>query len=195
MLAAPPVLFFFWGGPPGAVTTPGTPSPLPSPCPGLCQPVATSPLGSRSGFLFSFFPRSEQLIIYPVIKEETVNEMKTSQKHLLGRLSSPAPGRLRRKRWREGDGGCRGGHGGSRRLSPTPGLPHHGPLLLLLRCCWLRPGRRGEPAGTGSQGGTAGMGTGTGMGMGTGPVGAVGPLGRDWDQDRDRPLLLLLLPI
>lgn len=130
----PPLCCFFFGGggPPGAVTTPGTPSPLPSPCPGLCQPAATSPLGSRSGFLFSFFPRSEQLIIYPVIKEETVNEMKTSQKHLLGRLSSPAPGRLRRKRWREGDGGCRGGHGGSRRLSPTPGLPHHGPLLLLL---------------------------------------------------------------
>lgn len=34
--------------------------------------------------------------------------MKTSQKHLLGRLSSPALGRPRRKRWWEGDGDAGG---------------------------------------------------------------------------------------
>lgn len=67
-------------------------SPLPSPCPGLCQPLsATLPgaCGISVRISLSFLPRAEQLIIYPIIKEETVNEMKTSQKHLLGLLSSP----------------------------------------------------------------------------------------------------------
>lgn len=66
--------------------------PLPSPCPGLCQPLPTA-LPGACGFSvrisLSFLLRTEQLIIYPIIKEETVNEMKTSQKHLLGLLSSP----------------------------------------------------------------------------------------------------------
>lgn len=105
-------------------------SPLPSPCPRLCQLLpATLPRagGFSARISLSFLPRTEQLIIYPIIKEETVNEMKTSQKHLLGLLSSPPRAAC------AGSGGGRGtgAPGGPRQQEavPTPSRSCHGPLL------------------------------------------------------------------
>lgn len=103
----------------GAASTLEIPNPpLPSLCPRLCQllPAALPrACGISVRISLSFLPRIEQLIIYPIIKEETVNEMKTSQKHLLGLLSSPpraaCAGSGGGRGW-----GRRGGHG-SRRLS------------------------------------------------------------------------------
>lgn len=107
-------------------------SPLPSPCPRLCQLLlATLPraCGFSIRISLSFLPRTEQLIIYPIIKEETVNEMKTSQKHLLGLLSSPPRAAC------AGSGGGRGtgAPGGPRQQEAVPAhsLPCQGPLLLL----------------------------------------------------------------
>lgn len=76
----------------GAASNPGTPNPpCPPLAPGCASPSTTLPgaCGISVRISLSFLPRAEQLIIYPIIKEETVNEMKTSQKHLLGLLSSP----------------------------------------------------------------------------------------------------------
>lgn len=142
-------------------------SPLPSPCPGLCKPLpAALPRACRVSvrISLSFLPRTEQLIIYPVIKEETVNEMKTSQKHLLGLLSSPpraactgssgrGPGALVGA---AAAGGCPP-HPAFLTWAPsssgTPWLPRFGTLFLLhhqspAETCWFWvTNSAGVPAG------------------------------------------------
>jgi len=122
----------FLGGKPGVGGTtrvclhPKDPkSPPPSPCPGLCQPLpAALPRACRVSvrISLSFLPRAKQLIIYPIIKEETVNEMKTSQKHLLGLLSSPPRAAC------AGSGGGRG-PGGAGGAAAAGGCPLHPAFL------------------------------------------------------------------
>lgn len=156
----------FWGGGgegnwglvalQGAASNPGTPNPpCPPLAPGCASPSATLPgaCGISVRISLSFLPRAEQLIIYPIIKEETVNEMKTSQKHLLGLLSSPP----RAACAGSGSGRGTGAPGGaaaaggcpphpafltaapSSSRTPRPPWPSILSLLQPLKKAWLRP--------------------------------------------------------